>query len=186
MTNQTQTNQTQNNQTNQASTQTKPNNPSSQNNPANEPKISRRQFFFVIIQTQIGVGILSLPYDLHESAKQDGWISLLIGGFLLQFVLLLLWWIAKTYPDIDFFKINEKIFSKWIGKPFSFLFVLYFTCVGLLIILLFCRIISLWVLPNTPFWILAFLMISVSMYMTCCGLRVMARLYTFLSFFLLI
>lgn len=43
-------------------------------------KLSRRQYFFIIVQTEIGVGILSLPYDLHSKAKQDGWISLLIGG----------------------------------------------------------------------------------------------------------
>ncbi|MFZ0369154.1 MAG: GerAB/ArcD/ProY family transporter, partial [Halobacillus sp.] len=67
-------------------------------------KLSRRQYFFMIVQTEIGVGILSLPYDLHSAAKQDGWISLLIGGVLLQIVLLVIWLLAKRFPDKDFFQ----------------------------------------------------------------------------------
>lgn len=147
-------------------------------------KLSRRQYFFIIVQTEIGVGILSLPYDLHSKAKQDGWISLLIGGVLLQIVLLVIWLIARRYPDKDFFQINEAVFSKWIGKGISLLYVAYFSMVAMVILLLFVRLISLWVLPQTPFWILALLMILVCLYLASGGLNTLARFYTFVSIFL--
>ncbi|MCA1012190.1 GerAB/ArcD/ProY family transporter [Halobacillus halophilus] len=149
-------------------------------------KLSRRQYFFIIVQTEIGVGILSLPYDLHSAAKQDGWISLLIGGVLLQIVLLVIWLIAKRYPDKDFFQIQEAVFSKWIGKGVSLLYVAYFSMVAMVILLLFVRLISLWVLPQTPFWILALLMILVCLYLASGGLNTMARFYTFVSIFLVV
>ncbi|ARI78196.1 GerAB/ArcD/ProY family transporter [Halobacillus mangrovi] len=144
-------------------------------------KLSRRQYFFIIVQTEIGVGILSLPYDLHTVAKQDGWISLLIGGILLQIVLFIIWLIAKRYPEKDFFEINEAVFSKWVGKCVSFLYIAYFIIVGMVILLLFVRLISLWVLPQTPFWILAFFMILVCFYLASGGVIVMGRFYTFVS-----
>ncbi|SFG27376.1 spore germination protein (amino acid permease) [Halobacillus alkaliphilus] len=149
-------------------------------------KLSRRQYFFIIVQTEIGVGILSLPYDLHSQAKQDGWISLLIGGVLLQIVLLVIWLIAKRYPDKDFFQINEAVFSKWIGKGISLLYIAYFSMVSMVLLLLFVRLISLWVLPQTPFWILSLLMILVCLYLASGGINVMARFYTFVSVLLIV
>ncbi|MGP4076539.1 GerAB/ArcD/ProY family transporter [Halobacillus sp. K22] len=149
-------------------------------------KLSRRQYFFIIVQTEIGVGILSLPYDLHSQAKQDGWISLLIGGVLLQIVLLVIWLIAKRYPDKDFFQINEAVYSKWLGKGISLLYVVYFSMVAMVILLIFVRLISLWVLPQTPFWILALLMILICLYLASGGLNAIARFYTFVSVLLII
>jgi spore germination protein (amino acid permease) len=156
------------------------------NNQRMKTKLSQRQFFFVIIQTQIGVGILSLPYDMHSVAKQDGWISLILAGILLQAVLVVIWWIAKSYPDKDFFQINEAVFSKWLGKGVSILYILYFISVAVLILLLFVRLISLWVLPQTPFWVIAVFMIGVCLYQASSGIIIMARYYTFVSAFLLI
>ncbi|MCA0983974.1 spore germination protein [Halobacillus yeomjeoni] len=151
-----------------------------------EKKISRREFFFLIVQTQVGVGVLALPYDLHVIARQDGWISLLISGVILQIVLIALWLVAKMFPQKDFYQLNTELFTKWGGKIVSFLYVLYFIAVGMLILLLFGRMISMWVLPNTPFWVLTLLLISVGVYLANSGLVVIARFYTMVSGLLLI
>ncbi|WP_163529431.1 GerAB/ArcD/ProY family transporter [Halobacillus ihumii] len=151
-----------------------------------KPVISRRQFFFIIVQTQIGVGILSMPHDLHQIAKQDGWISLLITALSLMIVLFLLWMLAKRHPNSNYFQILERVFSKWPGKVITAAYIIYFTCVSMLILLLFGRMLSLWVLPSTPFWVLSILMVAVCLYLTASGLKIMARLYTSLSLFLFI
>lgn len=64
------------------------------------------------------------------------------------------------------------------------LYVAYFSMVAMVILLLFVRLISLWVLPQTPFWILALLMILVCLYLASGGLNTLARFYTFVSIFL--
>ncbi|WP_079529197.1 GerAB/ArcD/ProY family transporter [Halobacillus hunanensis] len=151
-----------------------------------KPMISRRQFFFIIVQTEIGVGVLSMPYDLHGIAKQDGWISLLITAFSLLIILFLLWMLAKRHPSLNFFQILERVFSKWPGKFIIVAYIIYFTSVSVLIVLLFGRMLSLWVLPSTPFWVLSILMVSVCLYLTASGLKIIARLYTSLSLFLFI
>lgn len=138
----------------------------------------------MIIQTQIGVGVLSVPYDLHSAAKQDGWISLVLGAVVIQILLIGIWMVAKNFPRDTLFSMNDKMFTKWLGRPISILYVLYFIGVGTLVILLFSRMISMWVLPSTPIWVTAFLMIAVCMYMVDGGLLVIGRLYTMLSFLL--
>ncbi|GGF16705.1 germination protein KB [Halobacillus andaensis] len=144
-------------------------------------KLTRRQYFFIIIQTQIGVGILALPFDLHTAAKQDGWISLIIAWMLLNIILVFLWMLAKKYPEKDYFKIQEFVLTRWVGKTVSALYVIYFSSVGILILLLYSRMISLWVLPNTPYWVLSFMMITISVYIVCCDLITIARIYTMFS-----
>ncbi|UOQ43608.1 spore germination protein [Halobacillus salinarum] len=155
-----------------------------QSPPEFKQKLSRRQYFFMIIQTQIGVGILSMPYDLHKAAKQDGWISLIIAAVLIQAVIFILWLIGRSSPQDNFFKIMENTMTKWVGKFFSLIYVVYFLSIGVLILLLFGRMISLWVLPSTPFWVLAFLMVLICLYLNSADLLVMGRLYTALSFLL--
>ncbi|MYL72128.1 endospore germination permease [Halobacillus litoralis] len=155
--------------------------PPQQTNQKNEQKLSRRQFFFIIIQTQIGVGVLSVPYELHTVAKQDGWISLLLGAIAIQLLLIGIWVVAKNLPQDTLYTMNDKLYTKWIGRPLSILYILYFIGVGTLIILLFCRMINVWVLPNTPIWVTALLMITVCMYMVHGGLLVLGRMYTMLS-----
>lgn len=58
-------------------------------------KQTKTQLLFFIIQTQIGVGILSLPYSVFQRAKQDGWMSILLAGLVVQLLILLFWMLAK-------------------------------------------------------------------------------------------
>ncbi|WP_179107314.1 GerAB/ArcD/ProY family transporter [Sediminibacillus massiliensis] len=151
-----------------------------------DSKISRRQFFFILVQTQIGVGILALPYDLHLEAGQDGWISLILSGIFIQFVILTIWLTLEAFPGCDLFQIFTKMFGKWIGNLFNLIYYLYFVAVSALILMLFGRMIHLWILPNTPFWLLASLLAVTCIYLISSGLVVMARIYTFVSFLLVI
>lgn len=105
----------------------------------------------------------------------------MIAGITIPFILLALYMISKQFPDKTFYQINEMIFTKWGGKVFSFLFVFYYCTIAGLIILLFGRMISLWVLPNTPFWVLAACMVVVGWYLSNGGLLVLGRFYTMVS-----
>ena len=45
-----------------------------------DQSITKFQLFFILIQSQIGVGLLSLPNAVQKTAKGDGWISTLLAG----------------------------------------------------------------------------------------------------------
>lgn len=55
-----------------------------------------------IIQAQIGVGILSLPNKLNETAKGGGGLSVLVAGVITQLVIILLWVLLKKFPDLTY------------------------------------------------------------------------------------
>ncbi|GGD02844.1 germination protein [Thalassobacillus devorans] len=144
-------------------------------------KITRLQFFFLIVQTQIGVGVISLPYNLQQVAKQDGWISLIGASLIVQLLLLLYWLLLKNTPKQHLFMSLEKIFGKWPGKAVTLLYCFYFIAVGALILMLYTRVINLWMLINTPKWILTTFMVTAGLYLISGNIKVLARAYTLFS-----
>ncbi|MBM7551213.1 GerAB/ArcD/ProY family transporter [Thalassobacillus pellis] len=144
-------------------------------------KLSRRQFFFVIIQTQIGVGILSLPYDLHKAAGKDGWISLIGAGLVIAVLLILIWLLAKRFPDKHLFDYIGILLGKFLGKCVSLMYSVYFIFVASLVLILYVRMINIWILPLTPRSVLIVLMILAGLYIASSSITVLARVYTILS-----
>ncbi|MCD5324817.1 MULTISPECIES: GerAB/ArcD/ProY family transporter [Pontibacillus] len=146
--------------------------------------ITRRQYFFFIIQTLIGVGVLTLPYNLHQVAKQDGWISLLISGVIIQLVLILMWALARRFPQQHLFEYIPSIVGKFFGGFLNFLLILYSLAVAGVILLLFDEMIRTWLLPKTPYWIISLMFIALGIYLVSGKIKVMARLYVFVSLLL--
>ena len=54
-------------------------------------RINQSELFFLLVQTMVGIGILSLPFHTYKSAAHDGWMSVIILGFALHLVVLLIW-----------------------------------------------------------------------------------------------
>ncbi len=50
----------------------------------NEKSITLNQMFFVIIQAQVGISLLSIPFKAHKYAKGNAWISVIIAGLIVQ------------------------------------------------------------------------------------------------------
>ncbi|PKR77418.1 hypothetical protein CEY16_11865 [Halalkalibacillus sediminis] len=148
--------------------------------------ISKSQFFFFIVQTQIGVGVLSLPYDLHTVAKQDGWISLLGACLILQIVIIFFWILTKRFPNDDLLTFNEFAFGKIIGRIINFTYTIYFLAISALVLILYSEILNIWILPETPSWVLILLMIIIGTYLVSSSISVIARIYTFLSAFIVV
>lgn len=149
-------------------------------------KISLFQLTFLILQTQIGVGVLSLPNTVHAVSKGDAWISTLIAGVVVQLIIILLWALLKRYPDLTIFQITRSL----LGAKLSFLvntaFLAYFIIANVLTLMKFIRVLDIWVLPLTPNWVISIIMIMVSIYLLIENLRIIARFYVAVSFLLII
>lgn len=151
-----------------------------------ENRVAPYQFFFLIIQTEIGISILSLPYTVFALAKHDGWISMLLAGAITQLLILILWMLCKRFHRSSIFAIPGKIMGKWMGTVFLIAYYVYFSATASLILILFCRMLSIWVLPRTPHWVTMFLMVIAGVYITKENLRVLARFYVFVSVLIVI
>src|SRR5699024_355603 len=138
-------------------------------------QIELYQLFFLLVHVQIGVSVVTLPYDLFLVADGDGWISILIAGLVIQIYILLFAIVIKRYPNDHLFQISEKVFGKWVGKIFSFFYTIYFILLGVFILNKYALIISAWMMPLTPSWILISLVVVVSLYMGTAELPIIAR-----------
>lgn len=145
-----------------------------------ENKVTPFQMFVLIVQTQIGVSILSLPSSIFQKANTDGWISMLIAGAISQILVIVIWLLNTRFKESTIFVISRKILGKWLGTFVIIAYIAYFCATASIILILFTRMISLWVLPRTPYWTLMVLLLAVGMDMARENLRVLARFCTFL------
>src|SRR5699024_11306607 len=65
--------------------------------------------FFLVLQTQIGVGVLSLAFNVFNTAEQDGWISTLIAGLAIQVAIIIIWMMARRFPSSTIFDILPQL-----------------------------------------------------------------------------
>jgi spore germination protein (amino acid permease) len=149
-------------------------------------KITNKQLVFMIIQAQIGVGILSLPHNVALVAKQDGWISTLIAGVITQVIIWAMWGLCRRFPSLSLYQILPNILGGVVGKLFTLSYVLYFTVTGSLVLARYSDILDKWVLPRTPNWITMLLILLTCIYMVKEGLTSIARFYVLVSPILII
>ncbi len=63
----------------------------------------------------LGVGILSLPNDVIKIAKQDGWISVLLGAIYPLYMVFIATYLSKNYPKDNMLTLSKKFFGKILG-----------------------------------------------------------------------
>lgn len=144
-------------------------------------RITQGQFMFFIIQSQVGVGILTLPHKLQASAKGGGWISVLIAGLAVQVIILILWALCRRFPSDTIYGFLPKITGKLLGNLLSFLYIGYFLFSAGTVLAKFSDVVGRWVLLETPRWALLILALLTCMYLAKENLRVIARLFVISS-----
>ncbi|MEY8000832.1 GerAB/ArcD/ProY family transporter [Clostridium sp. Mt-5] len=88
--------------------------------------ITPLQVTFLLIGSMIGIGILSLPNDLINIAKQDAWISAVIGGVYPLYIVIIASLLCKRYPEKNILSLSRKCFGKFFGNVLNLIFLLYF------------------------------------------------------------
>ncbi|TMU86933.1 hypothetical protein FGG79_01975 [Bacillus sp. BHET2] len=155
----------------------------------NQTKLSGVQLTFFIIQTQIGVGILGLPFNVYLKSKQDAWIAVLLAGLLVQAVIMILWLLGRRFPSKSLFEYSKILLGKITGTFLNCGYILYALLVTALILMYSTKIIKMWVLIFTPKWIIMFLLIATAMYLASEDVIGISNIYVVVSsliFFLLV
>ncbi|WHF26658.1 endospore germination permease [Bacillus altitudinis] len=129
-------------------------------------ELSPSQAVFFIIQSQIGVGILSLPHSLMRDMGHDGWFAILLACLFIQIFNTIFIFLSYKYPDTSFFEALTLVFGKWIGRCLIFICSLYCASIGILVLSIFTRVLNIWVLPLTPNWVISLLLIIAVIYIT--------------------
>lgn len=149
-------------------------------------RISSIDLFFVMIQTMIGVGLLSLPHDTYQTAESDGWISLLISGVIIQLIILLLWLLCRKFPNLTLFDFSKMIVGKVPGTIINVLYIIHFLAVVCYIFIVFIDFVKRWILPETPAWVLIFIGVILLIYGSACTVKNVVHLFSFSFIFILL
>jgi spore germination protein (amino acid permease) len=143
--------------------------------------LTNKNLFFFIIQAQIGIGILGLPYILYNDVQQDGWMSLLVAGALAQGVIIILVMLGRTSPKETFYELNLRLLGNFLGKLLNISYVLYFTLLSLLLMILVSDVINTWILHRTPRWAIILLLLIASAYIAKEKIITISRTFLFFS-----
>ncbi|RMD02378.1 hypothetical protein D9O40_06235 [Clostridium autoethanogenum] len=92
--------------------------------------ITPSEFTILLISIFTGIGMLYLPNAVIKDAKQDGWMSCIIGALYPLYTLILANYVCKKFPNDDIFTLGRKCFGKILGSILNFVFVLFFIFVG--------------------------------------------------------
>ncbi|MGO4374694.1 GerAB/ArcD/ProY family transporter, partial [Paenibacillus sp. MCAF20] len=148
--------------------------------------ISKFQLFFLIIQSQIGIGLLSLPSDMQQSVDGDGWISTLIAGAAVQLLLLIYWLLYKRFPNHNFSEMTIKLFGNITGKAYNIFFSVCCMIIAGLSSTLYIEMINMWLLPHTPNWALLILIVATCLFLALEDIRIISRFMVVTSFLFVI
>lgn len=139
------------------------------------------QFFWFFVQIQIAISVLILPYSIYKVAGTDGWLSMVLSGFITQLLIFIVWYLAKRYPTKNFFELLEDLLGKYVGKFISLLYIAYYLSLNTIVLLFFNFLISVWVLNETPNLVKIPLFVFVCFYLVNSNLRVIARFLTIIG-----
>ncbi|PYZ94196.1 hypothetical protein CR194_01265 [Salipaludibacillus keqinensis] len=149
-------------------------------------RISTTQVFFVIVQTQIGISILTLPRDVYGAVEWEGWISIAIAGAVIQLVLLIYVPLVFRFKHHTFFTLTKITLGTPISVFINLGYFFYFISVSILILILYYRTIAAWLLPVTPKWMIMLLIISAAVYLVREDIHIIGRFYALVSGLLVI
>ncbi|MET1031030.1 GerAB/ArcD/ProY family transporter [Domibacillus tundrae] len=135
-------------------------------------KINAYQLFILIVLFELGSATF-IPVGI--TAKQDIWLAILIGmagGFCLFLIYYALY---SYYPDIPLTEYGQKILGNVLGRILAFFYVLYFMYIAARVIRDFGEMLVISFFPETPLFIVNFLMVLLIMYTVRKGIEVLAR-----------
>jgi spore germination protein len=81
---------------------------------------------FILIGIMLDVTAADLPNGVMATAKQDGWISVLIGAIYPLYVALLAIYVSGKFPKENILVLSKKYLGKTLGTILNFLFLLSF------------------------------------------------------------
>ncbi|MED3810554.1 GerAB/ArcD/ProY family transporter [Priestia megaterium] len=135
-------------------------------------KISASQLFILMVLFELGSSLL-LPIAME--AKQDAWLSILLG-MVSSFILFLIYHkLYLYYPDLLPTEYMQKLLGRVIGTILAFIYILYFLYDVSRVLRDFGEMLLTFAYPDTPLFIANALLILVTIYTVRKGIEVIAR-----------
>ncbi len=136
-------------------------------------KISHFMVAYVIVSMQIGIGVLGYQRVIAKDAGYDAWISILIAGIAIHFLIWVIFKICEAV-DGDIITANVYVFGKVIGNCINTLFIFYFILTGVSVLAGLVEVIRTWVFLNLNPFYFALIYLLLGIYIVYGGFRTVA------------
>lgn len=133
-------------------------------------KISTKQLFSLVILTQVGVHVLTIPYEESQHSGYDSWMPVLIGGVIAQLAILVIYQLGKRYADRPLPQYIFAIVGKPLGSLINILFAAYCAESSLVVVVGYSDVLNRWVLFVTPWFVLIGVSFAIAAYIASSSL----------------
>ncbi|AQY39119.1 GerAB/ArcD/ProY family transporter [Bacillus thuringiensis] len=138
-----------------------------------EYQVSPFVVFFLICTMQMGVGMLGFERVIAKFSGNDAWISTLLFGLSVNLMIWIIYRILNQ-GNGDIIIIHQNVFGKWIGGLFNLIFLTYLLLMGATTLHSYIEVVSVWMFPSMPLWILSGFFLILCYYIVTGGFRVVA------------
>lgn len=142
--------------------------------------ISPLQLFIICFNCAFGTTIITLPRLVGEVAKEDMWLSVVLGGIALLFSVWSVIKLSQYFPKYNCIEYHRILLGPFLGQAVNILLVFIMVMVQMLSMRTFAMLLNLFLLDSTPgqIEIIGFLMLAV--YAVQYGLGPILRLQHFI------
>ena len=116
-----------------------------------------------------------LPAPLLQTAGQDSWMSLLLGGLFGLLVGFLALWATRQQQGLDCVLLAKRLLGRWLGSLVGLVYAAWFGWIFSLVVRNVVDFVVLILLPGTPGRVIAFVLAAVALYAAWHGLEAIAR-----------
>jgi spore germination protein KB len=138
-------------------------------------RISSRQFTWIIITVITSTSTVVVPGIIIFSARQNAWLSVLLGTLLGLVGLMINLSLVKRFPRQTIAQFAQTLLGPWLGKAIG----LFYGLISLFLVALWIRvvaqIIQLSILQTTPLWPLVLGISLASVYGAWLGIEPISR-----------
>jgi hypothetical protein len=141
---------------------------------------------YLLIQTVISVGILSLPNLMIKYAKQDGWVAVFIGSIYPVYVISIALYVRQKHPKENILVLSKKYLGKFMGTICNVLYLcmfLYYLTISAAGISNFLRVFVIDFLSNFRFLAI---FLGVAAYAAFRGLTTLAKASSIFIYFIIL
>ncbi len=139
---------------------------------------------FTLVGCIVGAGILSLPNTVVGIAKQDGWVSIIIGGVYPLYIVLIGGIIIKKYPNNNIMDLSKAYLGNILGNTLNLIFMLQFLLYAVAAMAGSCNTFRAYSIPFMTHFKVVLVFVLIVLYASTKGLKVLAR-FSVLVFYLL-
>jgi spore germination protein (amino acid permease) len=146
--------------------------------------ISSKQAAALLVATQLGIGFQVAPSLLAEKAGHDGWLSLIICGFLVLIAILTSTALCKRFGNQSILSITGVVCGKFFSFIINLLMLMSLIYITIAFYSLFVAGVGIWFFRTTPAWALAAYLVIPSALLASIGLKSICR-FNFLLYIII-